>query len=324
MDAALEYHDNLNYNDTSFPIEDISSRITSDNGSEQRFFHELETFTIMSIFVICILGAVGNGIIIWLLGFRIKRNPFITYILNLAVADFGLLVSWIIILFVSKPFDKRYKFPTIISALFYFLFLSMYGAGQFLLTAISIDRCVAIFFPLWHQCRRPAHLSTVVCVVIWVLSSLLSMITVSIIMIYFNGNLILFSYQFMVNAVLCLPLMTSATLALFIKVCSKAQQQRRGKLLTIILVTLLCFLFLAFPLNVIVILRYYNYIHSYFEVCALALSCLNSSVNPMIYFLVGRQRKARQKESLKVILQKVFREEEGCAEELQTPDETQL
>ncbi|XP_054841906.1 mas-related G-protein coupled receptor member H-like [Eublepharis macularius] len=322
MDAEWEYNNSFSYNATSFPYEDISSHKTPDYKSEENLFFNLETFIIMSILVICILGAVGNGIVIWLLGFCIKRNPFITYILNLAIADFGLLVSLIIIVVVNESFGQSYL-SNIIFALFFFLFLLMSSAGQFLLTAISIDRCVAVFFPLWYRCRRQPHLSTVVCVLIWVLSTLLSFITIIIQIINFHGNIIVKYYQLIVNAVLCLPFMTSAAVALFIKACCKSQHQR-GKLLTVILLTLLFFLFLAFPFNVLAILSFYNYIHLYFEVCALALSCLNSSANPLIYFLVGRERKAGHRESLKLILQRVFKEEEGCAEELQPPAETQL
>ncbi|KAK9402963.1 Mrgprh: Mas-related G-protein coupled receptor member H [Crotalus adamanteus] len=42
---------------------------------------------------------------------------------------------------------------------------------------------------------------------------------------------------------------------------------------------------------------------------SLMLSSLNSSINPVIHFLVGRKKGARSKESMKVLLQNVFKEE---------------
>uniref|UniRef100_A0A8B9ICZ8 G-protein coupled receptors family 1 profile domain-containing protein n=1 Tax=Anser brachyrhynchus TaxID=132585 RepID=A0A8B9ICZ8_9AVES len=42
--------------------------------------------------LICLCGLVGNGAVLWLLGFRIRRNPITVYILNLAVADFTFLL----------------------------------------------------------------------------------------------------------------------------------------------------------------------------------------------------------------------------------------
>ncbi|XP_015275524.1 PREDICTED: mas-related G-protein coupled receptor member H-like [Gekko japonicus] len=329
MDAALDHYGDPSYTYSSFPndsinygnvSEEISSRNTTDYGS--RNIIDDSVGIRISILVICIFGAVGNGIVIWLLGFFIKRNPFSTYILNLAVADFGVLLAatflvvgyWIV--FVHATHAIFFIF------FFIFLFLATYSSSQFLLTAISIDRCVAVFFPLWHRCHRPPHLSTIVCALIWVLSFLLTAITYTLMFLYSHDKNIEQSYQFFVNSLLCLPVITIATLALFIKVCLKARQHRRGKLLTIILLTLLFFLLFAFPLNVIEILSIFNYLPIYLTHSALLLACLNSSVNPAIYILVGRQGKSRQRENMKMVFQKVFKEEETCTEE--TPVETQL
>ncbi|XP_015281533.1 PREDICTED: mas-related G-protein coupled receptor member H-like [Gekko japonicus] len=300
MDAALDYYDDPNYTYSSFPNDSINYENVSDYVS-----------IAIPILVICIFGAMGNGIVIWLLGFRMKRNPFSTYILNLAVADFGVLLS--VTCFVVKFWIAfLYGFP-IMSLVFFLLFLSMFSTSQFLLTAISIDRCVAVYFPLWHRCHRPPCLSTVICAVIWVLFFLLTAVTCTLKSV--RLSIIEESYQFIVNAVLCLPVMTIATVSLFIKACLKARQHRRGRLLTVILLTLLFFLLFAFPFNIMHILTNLIYLPIYMSSGALLLACLNSSINPVIYFLVGRQWKSRRREGMKMILQKVFKEEEGCVEE---------
>ncbi|XP_060099059.1 LOW QUALITY PROTEIN: mas-related G-protein coupled receptor member H-like [Heteronotia binoei] len=321
MDAVLENFNNSNYTYFFFPSvsendnisEGIPSHSSSDNGREESFeIHIAKVIDIIAL-VISIFGAVGNGIVIWLLGFRIKRNPFMTYILNLAVADFGGLLSLLVqilslIRFIFLPF--------------FFLAILMNSASLFLMAAISIDRCVAVFFPLWHQCKRPPRLSTIVCALIWVLSVLLTAITITLAFFNTNEQPIENFYQFIVNVVLCLPVMTIATVSLFIKVCLKEQQRRRGRLLTIVLLTLLFFLLFTFPANVIFILAYFDYLPIYMASVPALLDCLNSSVNPFIYFLVGRPWKSRRRESMRVILQKVFKEEKSCTEE--TPAETQL
>ncbi|XP_077207266.1 mas-related G-protein coupled receptor member H-like [Paroedura picta] len=269
---------------------------------------------IITVLVICVLGAVGNGVVIWLLVFRIKRNPFMTYILNLAVADFGVVLFDFVIIFMFSEFIPYSDIRVNVNLP---LFLLMYSASQFLLMAISIDRCVAVFLPLWYQCKRPPHLSTIVCAVIWVLSFLLSAITYAINTVNVNVIRIENFYQFIVNAVVCLPAMMVATVSLFIKACLKSRQPQRGRLLTIILLTLLFFLLCAFPYNIIFILKASDYLeeYEYMPAYAFLLACLNSSVNPVIYFLVGRQWKSRRRENLKMILQNVFKEEEGRAEE---------
>uniref|UniRef100_A0A8D2LHL8 G-protein coupled receptors family 1 profile domain-containing protein n=1 Tax=Varanus komodoensis TaxID=61221 RepID=A0A8D2LHL8_VARKO len=230
------------------------------------------------MFIICLLGLVGNGIVTRLLGFHIKRNAFTTYILNLTVADFGVLLAIFPI--------PAYNIVIIFSGDSSF-------AGQFLLTIISIDRCVSVLFPIWYRCHRPTHWFTTVCAVIWTLSFVICGIHFTLTLTTGFGKAPLM-YQFIVNAVVCLPLMTISSLTLFIKVYLISKQKMRGQLLIAILLTLLFFLILAFPLNAFYFTIYLlhnihpNLVH-YGYLCA----CINSSINPLIYFLVGRQRKGR-------------------------------
>ncbi|KAL8181616.1 UNVERIFIED_CONTAM: hypothetical protein K2H54_013373 [Gekko kuhli] len=254
---------------------------------------------------VCILGLVGNGIVICLLGFCIKRNSFTTYILNLAVADFGVLTGALGTNLL--PIVLKYR----CDPLFRFLnelFDVTYTGGQFLLTVIGIDRCVLVFFPIWHRCHRPPHLSIIVCSIIWAVSLLVCELP-----------LILYSYVefdywelcFFVNALLCLPLLSISTLALFIKVYFKSQRRKWGKLLVAISLALLFFLVFAFPFNVLYLLNYWCYsTYHHLYVWGFLCASINSGVNPVIYFLIGRKKRSRAKESLKVILQRVFKEKE--------------
>ncbi|XP_015273018.1 PREDICTED: mas-related G-protein coupled receptor member A1-like [Gekko japonicus] len=323
MDDALGNVNDPNYTYPSFPnvskhydnvSEDMSSHDPSDDERDVSFRTNFITVTFFTEVVISVFGTLGNGVVIWFLGFCIERNPFSTYILNLAIADLGVLLSVPVntfsLWFTSIPSSDE------ISLVSQYLALLMYSASQFLLTAISIDRCVAVFFPLWHRCKRPPHLSTVVCALIWVLSFLLT--SISYVLIFLNLNettTIGDSYQLIANAVLCLPVMTIATVSLFIRVFLKAGQHRRGRLLTIVLLTLLFFLLFAFPYNVMKVLSDHNYVPEYTTFVTGVLACLNSSVNPVIYFLVGRRWKSRRRESVKMILQKVFKEEKGYTDE---------
>ncbi|XP_062987428.1 mas-related G-protein coupled receptor member H-like [Elgaria multicarinata webbii] len=260
-------------------------------------------FISVLIIIICIFGFVGNGNVIWLLGFYIKRNSFTTYIMNLAVADVGVLLC-LIAYHINDIFEvvsgKRVLTPSLVHTILGLLIFT-YSTGQCFLTAISIDRCTAVLFPIWHRCHRPAHLSTVLCVLIWALSILLCTI-----------NLLLLDISsWMTASLLCLPFMVVSSLILFIKVCLKSRQQRRGKLLTAILLTLLIFLILAFPLTaVFLIIAFSSDFECYILDLGFICASLNSSVNPLIYFLVGIYKRDQSKESMKVIFQRVFKEEE--------------
>ncbi|XP_077207552.1 mas-related G-protein coupled receptor member H-like isoform X3 [Paroedura picta] len=262
---------------------------------------EQRIFSVFVIFV-SIFGFLGNGFVIWLLGFCMKRNSFTIYILNLAVADVGVLISMAIFFAVgrssSTPICEE-------------LIIFMYSTGQFLLTVISIDRCVCVLFPFWHQIHRPPHLSTVVCALIWILSFLLNAIHFTVLqMRRVERDKHLMFFQFFVNALLCVPLMTVSALTLFIKIFLKPQQRRRRKLLMAIFITLLFFLIFAFPLNAIYLLS--SLTRKTFPSSmryGLLSASLNSSVNPLIYFLVGRRKKKQPRGSMRKILQRIFEEE---------------
>ncbi|XP_033012021.1 mas-related G-protein coupled receptor member H-like [Lacerta agilis] len=272
--------------------------------------------------LINILGLWWNGTVIWLLAFCIKRTPFTTYILNLSIADFGLIIVnhiWNILSLLGIPVPN----PLLFSILF-LIFLFLHSTGQFLLTAISIDRCVAVLFPLWHRCHRPPNTSTTVCASAWVFCFLSPAIHLTLDLANLKDGDIL-NIQFVLNGFLCLPLMTISALILFIKVCFKSQQRRQGKLIAAILLALLFFIICSFPLNALFITVFV--LHSEppsFLHYAFILACLNSSVNPLIYFLVGRQKRGRCMQNMKAILQNVFKEDENPSEAVEISLETQL
>ncbi|XP_070604444.1 mas-related G-protein coupled receptor member H-like [Erythrolamprus reginae] len=255
------------------------------------------------ILLICIPGIVGNGIVIRLLHFQIKRNPFTVYILNLAVADTGTLLSVCIIaiwhLTTIEPLGVLKEF-----------LLCTYSTGQFLLTIISIDRCLAVFFPLWHRCHQPPHLSTILSAFSWIVSVVFC--TVHYTLIWVTGFENCHQYfLILIFTSVCIPVMVASSLALFIKGYLKSQMKKRGKLLKAILLALFFFLVFSIPPSAIFLhdiiseRKYYNFIpYGYLY------ACLSSSVNPLIYFFLGRRKERHSRCNLEIRLQRVFKEEE--------------
>uniref|UniRef100_A0A8C7DVU5 G-protein coupled receptors family 1 profile domain-containing protein n=1 Tax=Naja naja TaxID=35670 RepID=A0A8C7DVU5_NAJNA len=278
------------------------------------------TLTFLTMFF-CVLGMLGNGLVIWLLGLSVKRNTFAIYIINLSVADFGFLTFELMIEIQGYVEHRYYGFPY---ELFQTGLLLMYSTGQFLLTVISVDRCVSVLFPIWYRCHRPVHMFTTVCALIWSASFILSSIYFTIVAVneFPKKNNIM--YPFIVNAVLCLPLMAISSVILFFKICFISKSQRRRKLLTAILLTLFFFLVLAFPLNATYLIWYTiqstkkNILH-YGYLCV----CINSSINPLIYYLVGRFKGETQR-SIKDLFQRVFKEEENCTDQTESSDESTI
>ncbi|XP_033009952.1 mas-related G-protein coupled receptor member X3-like [Lacerta agilis] len=279
---------------------------------------------LVCIILLSIFGLLGNGTVIWFLGFCMKRAVFATYILNLAVADLGVLlglVPWRIIVFLD------HFHPQLVNLQVYYLaiccFFSMNLIGQFLLTAISIDSCVSAAFPVWHRCRRPPNLSIIVCAVLWSLAFLITLVQILNATVIFGVDFVW--YQLLVSAVFCLSLMTVSTIILFIKVCLRSQQRQQGNVLIAILMVLLFSLLFASPFTFHYLifsspdLPFPNALLTGVFCC-----CLNSSIKPLIYFLVGRRKRGQSRESMKVILQRLFKEEEDCREEVEVPIQTQV
>lgn len=244
---------------------------------------------------------------IWLLSFQIKRNPFTVLILNLAIADFGFLLCMAIYYIHCSRFFMPPGIPHIV---FFSIFCTMHIHVLFLLTAISIGQCVSVLFSKHHHCSCPKYLSPAFCAWIWICSLLLSGIP-NIREYRYNTYNVLCSFYLVVIAVLCLPLTTISAVILFIKICLKSKQIRRGRrLMTLINLTLTLplyiYMFIVHCLGMNYILRTFQFAF-YFSLSA----CLNSTFKPGIYFLVGRKKGAQSRQSIKVMFERVFREDEA-------------
>ncbi|XP_076782774.1 mas-related G-protein coupled receptor member H-like [Arvicanthis niloticus] len=272
---------------------------------------EYYTYTLISL-VICSLGMAGNGLLAWFLIFCIKRKPYTTYILHLAIADFMVLLCSSIIQIVKMFHIKDF---TLLSYTILFLLFG-YNMGLHLLTAISVERCLSVLYPIWYQCRRPKHQSAVACTLLWALSVLMSALE-NVFCFQEEDpqfpecqNLNIFSSA--LTLLVFVPLVVFSNLILFIQVCCNLKPRQPAKLYVIITVTVILFLVFAIPMKVLLIISYYSdsddgSIPEAFLYLDL-LSTINCSINPIVYFVVGSLRRKRSRKSIKEALQKVFEE----------------
>ncbi|NXG14764.1 MRGRD protein, partial [Grallaria varia] len=100
---------------------------------------------------ISLCGLVGNGMVMWFLGFHMKQNPFTVYILNLAVADFSLILLVFLILVALLILVAFCASLIHLSPLYEkFLFVAGLLCHMFdlcslgLLTALSVERCISV------------------------------------------------------------------------------------------------------------------------------------------------------------------------------------
>ncbi|XP_027651151.1 proto-oncogene Mas-like [Falco peregrinus] len=276
---------------------------------------------------ICMCGLMGNVVVVWFLGFHMKKSPFTVYVLNLAIADFSLLLLLVVKLI--------FHMVTTVYCIFSFqhgltdyilmdLFLFWYFASMYLLTAMSIERCLSVLFPLWYRCRRPKHLSGIMCGVLWALAGLfVSLVFISCyVSLSINCAQLLRSIS-IVNFLIFSLFPFLSNLSLFIKLQCGSQRQHPGKLYVAVLLSVIFLFIFGFPFSVVIFLDplYSNlfYLH-----ISYLLASLNSSINPAIYFLVGSCRQRRFQGSAKVALRRVFEVKTMSEEGSHMPEDTMM
>uniref|UniRef100_UPI00398E6051 chemerin-like receptor 1 n=1 Tax=Pristiophorus japonicus TaxID=55135 RepID=UPI00398E6051 len=98
--------------------------------------------------VTCILGASGNGLVIWATGFKLKRTSCTVWLLSLAVADFTL--SLLLPLSITDlALDKHWPFGRLLCKLHFGVQVLCLYASVWMLAAVSVDRCVSVVLPIW-------------------------------------------------------------------------------------------------------------------------------------------------------------------------------
>ncbi|XP_073506900.1 proto-oncogene Mas-like [Phyllobates terribilis] len=279
--------------------------------------------------VISVFGITGNSLVVWYLSFKIKRTTSSIYIYNLALADAAFLLSSFVLhicaLFLTliPHLEPQYEDEHVINLISVLTLVCLFGynTSLCLLTAISIERCLSVLFPIWYHCNRPRHMSSIICTLIWIISCTLCILEfVFCYNVTYNRKGILkesskeckitFVIICCCSFAIFIPSMTVSSLILLIKVWASSQHRQHKKLYIVIAVTVLVFLLLGMPMRVLLLVWYKHHAVPSFPIMDLfSLFCVtNSSINPFIYFLVGRQGQDG-KITLLSIFQAVFRDD---------------
>ncbi|XP_070822779.1 chemerin-like receptor 1 [Chaetodon trifascialis] len=133
----------------------------------------LHTMSLIVYSLAFVLGTLGNGVVIWVTGFKMKKTVNTVWFLNLAVADFlftaflPLSVTYLALDF-HWPFGKfMCKLNSTLSSLNIF-------ASVYILVVISVDRCVSVVWPVWAQNHRSVRKASCVSLGVWILALILS------------------------------------------------------------------------------------------------------------------------------------------------------
>ncbi|XP_038141431.1 chemokine-like receptor 1 [Cyprinodon tularosa] len=124
--------------------------------------------------VACVLGVLGNGMVIWVTGFGMKRTVNTVWFLNLAVADF-LFTAFLPLGITYQALHFNWIFGRFMCKLNSTVnFLNLY-ASVYTLVVISVDRFVSVVWPIWAQVHRTVRKASYVSLCVWALALCLSL-----------------------------------------------------------------------------------------------------------------------------------------------------
>ncbi|KAF1611563.1 UNVERIFIED_CONTAM: Proto-oncogene Mas, partial [Eudyptes robustus] len=247
--------------------------------------------------LICLCGLVGNGATLRFLGSHVRRNPITIYVLNLAVANFTFLLS-IAIAFVifygpeslCHRLSSRYM-TTVLNITILFTFTT----STYLLTAFSAMTSLSVLPLARCSCHRSRHLPVLVCALLWALSFLLTVI------LYFCPAMLI---VFILSYLLSVLILIFSGLTLLARVLCCSWQYPPRKLCVVVLLAVFFFPFFTADFGYWLLLRLFDFSVFVFDV-SLPFACVNSSINPVIYFLAGSCAK-KFTLSVRVAFQRAF------------------
>ncbi|XP_076136111.1 chemerin-like receptor 1 [Alosa pseudoharengus] len=120
-----------------------------------------------------VLGVLGNGLVIWVTGFKMKKTVNTVWFLNLAVADF-LFTAFLPLSVAYTAMDFHWPFGRFMCKVNSTLTTLNMFASVYILVVISVDRCISVVKPIWAQNHRSVQRASAVSLVVWFLALVLS------------------------------------------------------------------------------------------------------------------------------------------------------
>lgn len=294
------------------------------------------------------VGVPLNGLVVWALGCRGQRhlvrrgssgetraaNTFRVYVLNLAVADLVLLVRTPVMLgYVADNYS--WPFGRIFCHVIMFLRgLGLY-ASAFLLCAVALERCLCLLRPVWAGLRRPPWAVPLVCGILWLIATALSVpYLVSAVLLEVNNtyqcvengslNTILFIMETVAGFILPLLVFLGSNIAVLLTVKQAVPQspstsstsRRMTRMYQVLFVTMLLFLTCWVPYFVCRFLRALALGHPERQTLykkageaayvSLFFVYIKSGLNPVLYVFAARGLSRAMKASLVSTIERLF------------------
>ncbi|XP_056100567.1 C3a anaphylatoxin chemotactic receptor-like [Rhinichthys klamathensis goyatoka] len=289
---------------TSFGPENVTG-VTTDNTTIQPKDSSFQIFYLCTYIVSFIVGFIGNGLVIFLTGCRMKTTVNSIWFLNLAIADFIFIISIIIIKYI-RYFSLYRSIRNILSMV---IDLNLH-ASNFFLVVISLDRCLCTWMVVWAQNKRTLFRARIICMIVWVSS-------IGCTIPFFIVNVIpvfRIAFDFLVGFLVPFLIIASSHIAVGVRI-KRLKMGKRLRSYRVIIAVVLTFFICWFPYHVCRICLITAEMGTLSEVFwkaekfSVYLIFLNSCLNPILYVFMCDEYKKKLKQSLLLVLETAFAED---------------
>nr|XP_055053763.1 C3a anaphylatoxin chemotactic receptor-like [Misgurnus anguillicaudatus] len=256
--------------------------------------------------VILIMGVIGNGLVIFVTGYKMKTTVNSIWFLNLAIADILYILFLVCTVFLIY-YNYNWPFGDFMcKCVFFARTLNMF-ASVFFLTVISVDRCLCTWFVVWAQNKRTLVKARIISMFVWILSICCSIPFKCVYTV--NKHMSQLTAKFVVGFRIPFLIIASSYIVIGVRVkrLKRGKHLRVYRIISVILAFFICwFLFHVQQLCFISAVKH-NWSASAKEKLNAAfpfvecLVYLNSCLNPILYVFMCDEYKKKLKKSLLLV-----------------------
>ncbi|KAG9261429.1 C3a anaphylatoxin chemotactic receptor-like [Astyanax mexicanus] len=276
--------------------------------------------------IIFILGVGGNGLVIWITGFKVKKSVVNTWYLSLALSDF--LFCCTLPFSVIHVIMKDWIFGLFMCKLMFFAVYFNWFSSIFVLAIVSVDRCVLVKFPVWAQNKRTVRKASVIVLLVWIISAAYCLPTAYSLEVlndeynqtkncFYSYTMqeeeivdVIFDFIFGFVIPFLIIVICYAIIIRKLKTNQMAKSKKPFKIMTALIVTfLICWLpYHTFTLMDLNYEKYKRFIDTGSTI-AVIFANANSCLNPFLYTFTGKDFK-KQCYTLRSKIENAFEEDE--------------
>ncbi|XP_072884223.1 C3a anaphylatoxin chemotactic receptor-like [Hemitrygon akajei] len=237
-----------------------------------------------------VLGVPGNGAVIWVTGFKMKRMVHVACFLNLAVADLIICLTFAAGMLIEELRHLGIR-RDIQMILFYFVMCFSCSAAVFLLILISTFRCLSVTRPIWFRLHLRDYRADSACKVAWGLAFLVALIGTlhekfELEIEYETRGIWNVSWAISIFGIPVL-IMAACNLVIVWKLYTD-KFAMSSKTIYLTLTVVAAFIICWLPFHCCSVAKSFCNDPTIFCKVSCSLVCFNSALNPFLYVFVGR------------------------------------